>query len=685
MTDTVILWGHALAALLFCMVALAQARDAGEVLPRRTLVTALLATALWALAVAGIGPQDLAARVFESLRNLAWLAFMFAPARRTAPRALALAYCALAVTILVGTAVAVAEASFPAPEAAAIFRASRMGLRMMAAAAGLVLANQLFAGLREPRSGLRMIVGALGALWALDLLIYGLAYFASFDPLGLIAVRGAVTVLLAPLFAVAIHRRGDWTLRVSRAVAWQSIALAGAAFYLLVMVLACQAITLVVGEEHQRVAQTALIFGGTAALITVVSSPWLRAWAKVMLAKHLFRHRYDYRAEWLRFTDTLGKPDNPAPLAERVVQATADLTDSPAGLLLVPHEQGMHVAARWNWPVQAEAGAGRELADWLAASGRIVEMDGLRSAASGPAEAAAVPQWMLDGEGWALVPLMHFERLQGAILLARPPVPRALDWEDLDLLRLAGRQVASYLAEANAQEALGEAQRFDEFNRRFAFILHDIKNLVSQLSLLARNAERHADNPEFRADMIATLQESAGRMNDLLARLSQHHRSRAEPPVVVELSALAERVAARLRVTHPVVVTVETPAAALADPARLEQAVAQLALNAVQASAPAEPVTILVGVADGRATLDVIDAGCGMSLGFVRDKLFKPFLSTKPAGFGIGAFEARQLVIAMGGSIAVDSREGEGTRFRLSLPLAQPGAEPATASLSRAA
>ena len=56
------------------------------------------------------------------------------------------------------------------------------------------------------------------------------------------------------------------------------------------------------------------------------------------------------------------------------------------------------------------------------------------------------------------------------------------------------------------QEALANAQRFEEFNRRFAFILHDIKNLVSQLSLLARNAERHADNPEFRADMVATLQ-----------------------------------------------------------------------------------------------------------------------------------------------------------------------------------
>ncbi len=125
-----------------------------------------------------------------------------------------------------------------------------------------------------------------------------------------------------------------------------------------------------------------------------------------------------------------------------------------------------------------------------------------------------LPQWMLDLEdAWVVVPLPHMGGLAGAILLARPPVKRPLDWEDFDLLKVAGRQVASYLAEARAQEALAEAQRFDEFNRRFAFIVHDIKNLVSQLTLTARNAERHADKPEFRADMVETLRSSAEKMS----------------------------------------------------------------------------------------------------------------------------------------------------------------------------
>ena len=77
--------------------------------------------------------------------------------------------------------------------------------------------------------------------------------------------------------------------------------------------------------------------------------------------------------------------------------------------------------------------------------------------------------------------------------------------------------------------------------------------------------------------------------------------------------------------------------------------------------------TMHLGYGD-RVAIDVIDHGCGMTPGFVRDQLFRPFVSSKPAGFGIGAFEARQLVHAMGGALDVVSREGEGTRFRILLP-----------------
>jgi putative PEP-CTERM system histidine kinase len=260
-------------------------------------------------------------------------------------------------------------------------------------------------------------------------------------------------------------------------------------------------------------------------------------------------------------------------------------------------------------------------------------------------------------------------------LLAAPDYLRPLDWEDFDLLRAAGRQAASSLAEAHGQEALSNAQRFEEFNRRFAFILHDIKNLVSQLSLVARNAERHADNPEFRADMVATLQASVGKMNDLLARLAPHSGSRVQRIEAQPLRPiLADAIAAKRR-DREVQLLGDASLAALVDAGALEQAVGHLLQNALDASS-ATPVTVRVDADERNVTVSISDKGVGMDGDFIRNRLFQPFASTKAGGFGIGAFEARSLIIAMGGRLAVDSRPGQGTTFTITLPAAEQDSEP---------
>jgi putative PEP-CTERM system histidine kinase len=669
MAGTVILWGHALAALLFAVLALSQLRDGAVSVPRTAFVAALGITALWALAVAGIGNPDLTARVAESLRNIAWLAFMMALLRRDdsagRDRAVTMIYGVVVLVALAGIVLSVIQASVPA-DLVKSFAAVRILLRMMVALGALVLVHHLYSvAAPGARGGIRLAVAALAIMWTTDLVMYTTAYLSGDGSQELIAARGLVMIAIVPLLAIAVHRNGDWTLKLSRTVTWQSLSLVALMAYAVVTVLAISAIDNF-GGSYARLAQTAFVFGSAAALLTLLSSPTIKAWLRVMVAKHLFNHRYDYRAEWSRFTDTLGAPgEGAAPLEERIVKAVADVTDSAAGLLLVADDGVFGLGATWNWlgavPV---AIAGEMLAQAMGGNSRIIELDAVRAGEAPPGELAAVPQWMLDEpSAWAIVPLVHLNQLIGAILLARPPIDRSLDWEDFDLLRIAGRQVASYLAEARAHEALADARRFDEFNRRFAFIMHDVKNLVSQLTLVARNAERHADNPDFRADMIATLKDSVGRMNDLLARLSQHNSARVEDPVAVELMPIVERVTRRRGGSHPIAVTGKRDAVAVADPVRLEQALGHLIQNAIEASAPGEPVGVVVG----RATIEVIDSGPGMSASFIRDRLFRPFTSTKSGGFGIGAFEARQVIQAMGGKLDVVSREGEGTRFTIVL------------------
>jgi putative PEP-CTERM system histidine kinase len=467
--------------------------------------------------------------------------------------------------------------------------------------------------------------------------------------------------MIAAALALSIMTGTDRRVQVSRTALMQSLWLLGAIVYLTLLLSALSVIA-ALGGDHARLGQAAFVFGTTAATLVFLTSPWLRAWVRVKLAKHLFRHRYDYRVEWQRFTETLGQPDSGATLDERVIKAVADLVDAPAGLLLLPAGEGLSVASGWRWPLSPA-----DETPLIAPPGteeRIVELDAVRRTGANP----AVPDWILaETDAWIIVPLPHVGTLAGAILLARPPLDRALDWEDFDLLRVAGRQAASYLAEARAQDALAEARRFDEFNRRFAFILHDIKNLVSQLSLVARNAERHADNPEFRADMIATLRDSAGRMTDLIARLSQQQRGGgAEATGAVSLRPVVDAAIAR-RPGQPIAIDGDCHPVALADPARLEQLLAHLVQNAVEASPAGTPVTIRLGEDAAQVWIDVIDRGSGMTAAFIRDSLFRPFVSSKPTGFGIGAFEARQLAEGMGGRIEVESMPGAGSRFRVRL------------------
>lgn len=672
------LWTHSLAALLFGALALSELGRARAGLPRRAFIAALGATALWALAVAGIGASDIATAIAEAVRNLAWLGFMLALLRRGRAReganAVLVIYGIVALIAVAGAVLAVAKGMAGIAADRQAFDAGASVLAMMVAVTALVLVNHLYHAVApSARGGIRLLVAALAAMWAADL-GFAIADYLDLAPIWrLAAPRGAVMVAIAPLFALAVHRNGDWTLRLSRTVTYQSLSLVAMLLYVGLMIAATGAIA-ALGGAYARLWQTAFILGSTTALITFVSTPWLRAWLRVEIAKHLFSHRYDYRAEWLRFTETLGQPGSgAAPLEVRIVKAVADLTDSTAGLLLVPEGAGLGQGAGWNWPDEAVFGPASTvaLADYLARTARIVELDAVRDGNVDAAELGAVPQSLIDRtDAWVIAPLIHLGQLAGAILLARPQVDRRPDWEDLDLLRLAGRQVASYLAEGRAHQALAEAQRFEEFNRRFAFILHDVKNLVSQLTLVARNAERHADNPEFRADMIATLKDSAARMNDLLARLSQHHGGRADAIGPVAVMPIIEQAAQRRRAQHPITTRGPAEALARADAGRLAQILDHLIQNAVEASPAAEPVMVALDEAADGIAIDVIDHGCGMSPAFVRDQLFKPFVSTKPSGFGLGAFEARQLVEAMGGRVEVASREGEGTRFRLILPRA---------------
>ncbi|MGN6358638.1 MAG: XrtA/PEP-CTERM system histidine kinase PrsK [Novosphingobium sp.] len=667
----------AAAALLAAAWLLSRRTRTGIVM--NTLAAALFATSLWALLVAATGGDSVASGIAEAVRNVVMLVAVYrlfahdgrhasvAPVR---PVVLSLTLVEL---LLCGLLAAQAEGWGEAVRAA-IFQADMM-FRLLATIGGLVLVQNLYSGASpQARLVLRWPATGIAALWLFDFQLYTVGYLLKEWPNELASLQGLAGIALAGLVAMGSTRKPtELRLQPSRTVAFQSISLLAVGVYLLAMTSLGQWMA-GVGGDFARVLQFTVVVVAAVVALLVVPSARLRGWLRVTLVKHLFRHRYDYRQEWLRFTRTIGRGDEAMPLEERVVQAVADITDSPAGLLLTRDDDGALVlAARWRWPTADVPGIALEPAAvrGLEQSGAIIELEALRRGRDPKGTAPLIPRWLLaETKAWALVPLLHFDRMVGAVLLVRPPHARRLDWEDFDLLRVVGQQLASYLAEHSGQEALAEAGRFDDFNRRIAFVMHDIKNLASQLSLLARNAERHADKAEFRADMLVTLRNSSEKLQALLGRLSRYNAVAVEQLGEVELGEVGRRVAARFVPPHSVVVFGGEECRVRANAESLEQVLMHLVQNAVDASEFGAQIFIRLSADAFHGIVEVVDSGHGMSPDFIRSRLFKPFVSSKPGGFGIGAYEARELVRAMKGRIDVESHEGLGTRFTIHLPLA---------------
>ncbi|MGB5078937.1 MAG: XrtA/PEP-CTERM system histidine kinase PrsK [Sphingorhabdus sp.] len=675
-------WGHLAVGFCYAALAIWVVHRYGRSNKRQSiLIGAMGLTSIWGMAAALVGPLSQFSFFAESVRNLAWLGFMFFLLRsgegRQQPRTINMIYAVLLLVLLGQPIFDATAASFnTAGDGINIAGRAALTMRMIYAVGALVVVHNLYTiSAPDARWGISLPMAALAAMWTFDLNLYTIGYLTSDHPTELVATRGIATALLAPVFVIAAKRNSSWRIRLSRSVAFQSVSLVAIGVYLLAMVLLATAIE-IVGGTYVRLAQITLIFGMSIVALMVLPSGRFKSWLNVVVAKNFFQHRYDYRSEWMRFADTIGFPSKEAaPFYERVVKSLADIFESPAGLLLVPDEQNrLTLQARWNWQtadVPAHCVTSQTM-PFFESTGHILSMDDVRAGTDNRCDPRAVPQWLYDEiQAWAVVPLVHFGKLTGLAVLARPRLPRALDWEDLDMLRVVGRQLASYLAEASSHQALAESRQFEQFNRRFAFVMHDIKNLVSQLSILARNAEKHADNPDFQADMLETLRSSVDKMNELLARLSQHNKSRHAPPIAIDIGEAVLKAVHAKRLIYPIDAQLSPGMFAIADPARVETIIGHLVQNAIEATPDGAPVKITCRTQSSDIAISISDSGVGMTESFMSDQLFKPFESTKDGGFGIGAYEARALAMSMGGHLRVDSRVNKGTTFTLLLPVAR--------------
>ncbi|MFN3565984.1 MAG: XrtA/PEP-CTERM system histidine kinase PrsK [Burkholderiaceae bacterium] len=678
-------WSYGIAALVF------GAFSTQLILGRRgsgvggLLLAAVILQAAWAaatLAHAAIGGALAwtVARAFDGLRYAALLAFLAMIRVQGFGGAGSAAGVGRSQRLLTGgllVAVIVVHVFAPLPMAPA----ARGGMDMLVpvlllgtSVVGLVLVEQVYRNMSQAqRWNVRPLCVALAAVFGYDLVLYSdAALFREVDA-NLWAARGVAHALVTPLLGIAAARNKDWRFDValSRGVVAGSTALVASGVYLLAIAIIGYYVHYF-GGSWGRALLTVVLFAGLVGFVLVTLSGTFRAKMRVFVAKHFFPYRYDYREEWLSFTRTLSNPGTPGSIRERGIRALADLVESIGGALWMKGDDGSYgQVARVNLPASDHVEAASDwLPSFLAETGWVIDLHDLRR---DPAKYKVdrMPSWLLQfPAAWLVVPLFDGEELLGFVLLAEPRVRFELNWEVLDLLKTAGRQVAGFLAQERATEALLEARKFDAFNRMSAFVVHDLKNLVAQLQLLLRNAERHRANPDFQRDMLATVEHAVGRMNHLMRQL----RSGVEPverPGPVELRAVADRLQQRFgAIGQGLSFDLEPGIVVVGHEDRVERVVGHLVQNAIDASGDNPRVSVRIRRDGAQAVIEVADHGTGMTAEFVRERLFKPFQSTKHTGMGIGAYESQQYVSSIGGRIEVDTAPGAGTTVRVFLPLA---------------
>lgn len=657
---------------LYLAIALLSLRG-GRGWLRGLIVLACLLTAGTILYEAAHPAPPASLGLADLVRALGWFAAAFALYAASTPRhRRGFALIGLSLAALGSVGVLGAGAAQAAPISLEVLT------RLVLAVATLLLLENLYFGVAvESRWHIAPFCVAVGGFAVFDIVLCSELVLFRQAGHGLFGARLTGTMLVAPLLLASARRlpRPGRRLHLSRSAAFHSatLILSGAVILLLALL---GVLLRTAAAGWGAYVQASLAFAASVGIALLLTTSSARSRLQRLVLDHFFSDRYDYRREWLACLRLLSGEDDAtqSALPARAVRVVAAVVDSPAGALFLRD------------PVQGAPGGPGALpgsflwaGSWnLPAVGAVPAQHPLLAALRGGSWIAcddpAMAQAPLDGLGplWLAVPLLGPEGLLGFVLVSPPRAPFQLDGEVFQLLRTVAREVATYLSEQRATQRLLQARDLHEYGKRFAFVAHDIKNVSSQLGLMLANARHHIQNPEFQKDMLETVESSVRKIGILLARL-ERPRTDAAPAALSPIARL-EALAATYRRVRGVSLVVEhdegVGTVAMA-PEAFEAAVTHLLNNAVEASAavPGAPaVLVRIRHEVRQVVIEIVDRGPGMSAEFIRDRLFRPFETSKRSGSGIGAWQARELLRAAGGDLDVVSRPGEGTVMRLCLP-----------------
>lgn len=518
----------------------------------------------------------------------------------------------------------------------------------------------------------------LGIVYAYDFYMYANAAVLNNISISIWQARGAISTIVAPLIVLSALRHHKWQTEIlpSRTIIFRSTIFITSGVYLLAM-MAASCFIREWGGTWGDVLQILFLTGTLLLLAMMLSSGRARAWTKVFIAKNFFKLRYDYREEWIRFSLLLYANDDERQLTTRVIKALADMVESRKGVLFEWEEKRGYVLKDcWHspFPNQEVVIEPCALTDYLQQSQRALEIPSQSPDNDRALSFVNIPQAIRQFPwAWLLVPLLHGNRLHAFVILAHPRVAFFnVNWEVLDLLSMAGRQAVICLVQERNAEALAIARQFEGFNRLSAFVMHDLKNVQSQLKLMVSNRQMHENNPQFVRSVFTTLEHAADKIDRLL--LQMRDRGRPLSPQTVKIAVALQKVIQLTNHRHPIPrmewLVQNKDIEVLGEEDQLVNVLCHLVENAQEATPEHGEVILSVIETKDKLSIAIRDSGCGMEAEFLHGDLYKPFVTTKgEKGMGIGVYEAKEYVHHVGGKLLVETVKNRGSTFTLEFPL----------------
>jgi putative PEP-CTERM system histidine kinase len=537
----------------------------------------------------------------------------------------------------------------------------------------LVLLEQLYRNLdMAAKWAIWPLIIGVGTTTIFDFVMFSQALMLNQLDFSYWYVRGAVAALAMPFILISTRRVKNWSLNVfvSRNVVFYSSMLMIAGIYLLVMAFAGYVINYLGGDWGKWVSIAFLILGGVFFAVLLITES-LRRRVKVFIAKNFFANRYEYRDEWLNLIEKIETTN-----AESYYQMATDILMSKLnaeGGAIIKNKANLHFEVKYAKGVRLSNDFDTQLTSFshfCQSKGWIIDVDEYELDPNMYPELTINLDLCRSFNLRFLVPIFIGKKFYGFFILTNVKELKQLNWEDRDLLFAVSKQLGNFISLHEANDELAQARQFDAFNRMSAFLIHDLKNVQAQLSLITMNAEKHRDNPAFVDDVFETVESATERLAKVLTQLSEKKAIQSKNKMV-NLEDVICKVITQRNVEKPqVIIKTLVPCSLTLNEEMLHSVLNHLIQNAQEATSDNGWVKVNLSCDNDIVCINITDNGSGMSATFIEQRLFKPFDTTKGnAGMGIGAFEAKQFIESIAGSISVSSCEGQGTTFTIKLPI----------------